>query len=118
MAWRKSTESGHAAQEAGARLARRTTASLAGLLAEREMTRKDLADRMGVSPGRVSQILSGDENLTLRSLAAVAESLDARVEITFLDAAPRPADGPAGESPAQHTPQPSPALPYARSPHR
>ncbi len=92
MAWRNSAEHGRAAELAGARLARQATASLAGLLAERGMTRKDLADCLGVSPGRVSQILSGDENLTLRSLAAVAESLDARVEISFYDppAADRP----------------------------
>ncbi|MEU3353661.1 helix-turn-helix transcriptional regulator [Streptomyces sp. NPDC037389] len=87
MAWRRSGhEGGHGAAPAGARLARQTTASLAGLLAERDMTRKDLAEQLGVSPGRVSQILSGDENLTLRSLAAVAESLDATIEITFRDA--------------------------------
>ncbi|MEU7043777.1 helix-turn-helix transcriptional regulator [Streptomyces varsoviensis] len=88
MAWRNSAEQGRAAELAGARLARQATASLAGLLAERGMTRKDLADCLGVSPGRVSQILSGDENLTLRSLAAVAESLDARVEISFYDPSP------------------------------
>ncbi|MFD0383253.1 hypothetical protein ACFQ2B_15445 [Streptomyces stramineus] len=40
---------------------------------------------MGVSPGRVSQILSGDENLTMRSLAAVADALDMRIEISFAE---------------------------------
>ncbi|UGY92925.1 helix-turn-helix domain-containing protein [Streptomyces gobiensis] len=85
MVWRKGVEGDHAAELAGARLARQATASLAGLLAERGMSRKDLADCMGVSPGRVSQILSGDENLTMRSLAAVAEALSAQVEITFFD---------------------------------
>ncbi|ARZ69105.1 DNA-binding protein [Streptomyces albireticuli] len=83
MAWRTHTEGGRTADAAGARLARHATASLAGLLAEQGMSRKDLADTMGVSPGRVSQILSGDENLTMRSLAAVAEALDLRVEISF-----------------------------------
>jgi transcriptional regulator with XRE-family HTH domain len=47
-------------------------------LRERGLTRADLAARMGVSPGRVSQILSGGENLTLRSLAALSTALDAR----------------------------------------
>jgi transcriptional regulator with XRE-family HTH domain len=88
MAWRNSTEGGRAADLAGARLARHATASLAGLLAERGMSRKDLADCIGVSPGRVSQILSGDENLTMRSLAAVAEALDVNVDITFREASP------------------------------
>ena len=34
-----------------------------------------------MSPGRVSQILSGDENLTLRTLSSVAAALGAEVEV-------------------------------------
>src|ERR1700730_17341918 len=48
---------------------------------ERGLTRADLAGRMGVSPGRVSQILGGGENLTLRTLAALSTALDARFDI-------------------------------------
>jgi transcriptional regulator with XRE-family HTH domain len=48
---------------------------------ERGLTRADLAARMGVSPGRVSQILSGGENLTLRTLAGLSTALDARFDI-------------------------------------
>ena len=33
------------------------------------VTRSELARRLGVTPGRVSQILSGDENITLNTLA-------------------------------------------------
>ena len=44
---------------------------------ERGLTRADLAARMGVSPGRVSQILGCGENLTLRTLAALSTALDA-----------------------------------------
>ena len=53
---------------------------------ERGLSRADLAARMGVSPGRVSQILGGGENLTLRTLAALTSALDARfdVELTSL----------------------------------
>jgi transcriptional regulator with XRE-family HTH domain len=47
---------------------------------ERGISRADLAARMGVSPGRVSQILGGGENLTLRTLAALAAALDARFD--------------------------------------
>ncbi|MEU9446730.1 helix-turn-helix transcriptional regulator [Streptomyces sp. NPDC048304] len=68
---------------AASRIARQATASLAGLLAGQGKTRSDLAAAMGVSPGRVSQIMSGDANLTVRTLAAVAEALDADVQITF-----------------------------------
>jgi transcriptional regulator with XRE-family HTH domain len=48
---------------------------------ERGLTRAELAERMGVSPGRVSQILGGGENLTLRTLAALSTALDARFGI-------------------------------------
>ena len=48
---------------------------------ERGLTRADLATRMGVSPGRVSQILGGGENLTLRTLAALSTALDARFDV-------------------------------------
>ncbi|MER6073631.1 helix-turn-helix transcriptional regulator [Streptomyces sp. NPDC001817] len=68
---------------AASRIARQATASLAGVLAGQGKTRSDLAAAMGVSPGRVSQIMSGDANLTVRTLAAVAEALDADVQITF-----------------------------------
>lgn len=38
-------------------------------LNESEMTQADLAAAMGVSPGRVSQLLDGNANLTLKSVA-------------------------------------------------
>jgi transcriptional regulator with XRE-family HTH domain len=50
---------------------------------EHKISRADLAHSMGVSPGRVSQILSGDENLTLRTLSSVVCALGARVEVTL-----------------------------------
>jgi transcriptional regulator with XRE-family HTH domain len=50
---------------------------------EHKISRADLAHSMGVSPGRVSQILSGDENLTLRTLSSVVTALGAKVELTL-----------------------------------
>jgi DNA-binding Xre family transcriptional regulator len=50
-------------------------------MSEHKISRADLAHAMGVSPGRVSQILSGDENLTLRTLSSVAAALGADVEV-------------------------------------
>ena len=47
---------------------------------EREMTQADLAREMGVSRARVSQILRGNDNLTLKSIVAVAIALESRVE--------------------------------------
>jgi transcriptional regulator with XRE-family HTH domain len=57
------------------------TNEISWYMRERGLTRADLAARMGVSPGRVSQILSGGENLTLRTLAALSTALDARLSI-------------------------------------
>ncbi|MDX3078430.1 helix-turn-helix transcriptional regulator [Streptomyces sp. MI02-7b] len=84
MAWR-SQRNHEEVVELGASIARQAAASMAGLLAARDMTRTELATAMGVSTGRVSQILSGDENLTVRSLAAAALALQAHVEIRFHD---------------------------------
>jgi transcriptional regulator with XRE-family HTH domain len=50
---------------------------------EQKISRADLAQSMGVSAGRVSQILSGEENLTLRTLSGVVRALRARVEFTL-----------------------------------
>jgi transcriptional regulator with XRE-family HTH domain len=70
---------------------------------ERGLTRADLASRMGVSPGRVSQVLSGGENLTLRTLASIATALDARFELDL-----RPLE--AGRGHAEDAPQAAAAV--------
>jgi transcriptional regulator with XRE-family HTH domain len=78
---------------------------------ERGLTRADLASRMGVSPGRISQVLSGGENLTLRTLASLATALDARFEMDLrpresgtVDAPPQLAPPAAGERPRTRAP--------------
>src|ERR1700749_981037 len=48
-------------------------------MSENKTSRPDLAQSMGASPGRVSQILSGDETLTLRTLSSVAAALGAEI---------------------------------------
>jgi transcriptional regulator with XRE-family HTH domain len=50
-------------------------------MSQRKLARADLASRMGVSPGRISQVLSGGENLTLRTLASLAVALDGQFEL-------------------------------------
>jgi len=69
-------------------LATQLTNAVTWYMRERGLTRADLAVRMGVSPGRVSQILGGGENLTLRTLAALSTALDAHfdIELTALKA--------------------------------
>ncbi|MDT0545626.1 MULTISPECIES: helix-turn-helix transcriptional regulator [Streptomyces] len=85
MPWKSKGVRAEAADATGARLARQATVEVAGVLGKRDMSRADLARLMDVSPGRVSQILSGDENLTLRSIAAVAEALELDVQISFVE---------------------------------
>jgi transcriptional regulator with XRE-family HTH domain len=90
---------------------------------ERGLTRADLASRMGVSPGRISQVLSGGENLTLRTLASLATALDARFEMDLrpqeagnagVDAPPQPAPAVAAERPRTQAPTFGPASAYSR----
>lgn len=67
-----------------ARLQRELTTAVTWYMDERGISKRELAQRLKVTPGRVSQILSGGENLTLRTLATVCTALDAhlRVELT------------------------------------
>jgi len=51
---------------------------------QHNITRADLAKRLGVTPGRVSQVLSGDENLTLRTIGTVAQALGAYVYVRLV----------------------------------
>ena len=45
------------------------------------ITRTALAAALGVSKARISQILNGHDNLTLKSLVAVAAGLGSRIEL-------------------------------------
>ena len=75
------------------------TNEISWYMRERGLTRAYLAARMGVSPGRVSQILGGGENLTLRTLAALSTALDARFDLEL--SAVKSGDIDTGDSPAQ-----------------
>ena len=89
---------------------------------QRGLTRADLASRMGVSPGRISQVLSGGENLTLRTLDSLATALDARFEMDLrpretggtVDATPQPAPARAAERPRTQMPGFDRASAYSR----
>lgn len=63
------------------RLVAEATDTLAVLVEESGLSQRQLAARLGISEGRVSQILSGGTNLTLRSLAGLAWALG--VEFTL-----------------------------------
>lgn len=47
------------------------------------LTRSDLAARMGVTRPRVTQLLAGDENLTVRTLVGIANALESQLEVRF-----------------------------------
>jgi transcriptional regulator with XRE-family HTH domain len=88
MGLRRGVSSGHQANddridEELSRLITAVTNEINWRMREDDLTRADLAGRMGVSPGRVSQVLSGGENLTLRTLACLATALDGRFEVEF-----------------------------------
>lgn len=52
-------------------------------LDEEEVSRKQLAEALGVKSPRVSKILSGEANLTLETLASVASALHREVVISL-----------------------------------
>jgi transcriptional regulator with XRE-family HTH domain len=52
------------------------------------LTRADLARRLGVSKARVTKLLSGEANLTLRTLADFAQALDLEPMLRFNDVRP------------------------------
>ena len=57
------------------------TEALAWAFRSSSLTQSELAGRLGKTDGFVSQIMGGDKNLTLRTLADVAGALGYRVRI-------------------------------------
>jgi transcriptional regulator with XRE-family HTH domain len=64
-------------------LARAFVDEVTWYMSENKISRADLAQSMGVSPGRVSQILSAEENLTLRTLSGVVDALGAELDVSL-----------------------------------
>lgn len=52
------------------------------LLKEKEMTQKQLAEKMEVKPSVVSRLLQGNQNTTLKTLAAVEAALGEDIVLT------------------------------------
>jgi transcriptional regulator with XRE-family HTH domain len=57
------------------------TDTIARLMEEKGVTRADLAKRLGKSRAFVTQILGGDQNITLRTLADTLYALDCETDI-------------------------------------
>lgn len=64
-------------------------ADLTLLLRHAGMSREDLAIKLGLSTDRLSQVLSGHENITVQTIAAVAGALGYKFDVVF-----RKADAP------------------------
>jgi transcriptional regulator with XRE-family HTH domain len=57
------------------------TEVICGLLEQENISRKELADRLGKSKGFVSQLLNGGRNLTLRTVADILHVLGYKVSL-------------------------------------
>jgi Helix-turn-helix len=79
----RDAEFGPDSEAGGTDLVRAFVDEITWYMSEHKMSRADLAQSMAVSPGRVSQILSGEDNLTLRTLSAVVDALGAGFEISL-----------------------------------
>lgn len=64
------------------------TETICAVLNENKVSRSELAERLGKSRALVTQILSGDRNLTLRTLSDVAEVLGCRMRFSMIDRKP------------------------------
>jgi len=54
---------------------------ISGLMEQREVSKTELAERIGASKSHVTQLLSGSRNMTMHTLADLAFALGHRVEI-------------------------------------
>lgn len=63
--------------------AQEVAVDLASEFAKSGMTQKELADQLGWKPSRVSKVLHGASNLTLKTLFEVCEALNIEFDIDF-----------------------------------
>jgi Helix-turn-helix len=57
------------------------TEEICRILEETKTTRQELAKRLGKSKGFITQVLSGERNMTLRTAADLATALDYRLQV-------------------------------------
>lgn len=60
------------------------TEALVAAMAQQKLTKAQLASRLGKSAGFVTQILNGGRNLTLRTIAEVADALKADIHFDVI----------------------------------
>jgi transcriptional regulator with XRE-family HTH domain len=89
------------------------------LLEAEGIERKELAHRLGKTKGFVTQVLSGERNMTLRTLADLAFALDHRFELRYAPlSAARTYDRAFDSNVAESEPQPFPVYLSASTPSR
>ena len=54
------------------------------VLEDRNWSKKDLADKVGMSPEHIYRLLTGQRTMTLKTLARICFALDARPQIRLL----------------------------------
>lgn len=62
----------------------RVAASIRRLRKARGMTGEGLAEALGIAPQNLRRIEAGQQNLTLRTLARIADALGLDVRVTFV----------------------------------
>jgi transcriptional regulator with XRE-family HTH domain len=60
------------------------TEQIVARMKERGIRRSDLADRLGTSRAYVTKLLDGQDNMTLKTLARVANALEMKVDAKFI----------------------------------
>lgn len=66
-------------------LIRQTNEAIHAAMKRRNITKAELAKRMGKTPAYVTQILAENRNLTLRTIADIALALDLRPRVILRD---------------------------------
>jgi transcriptional regulator with XRE-family HTH domain len=67
------------------RLLLRLTERFASRMEERKVRRADLARELGVDRSMVTRLLNGDQNVTIKTLVAMASALDCRLDFELQD---------------------------------
>lgn len=65
------------------------TEDVCALMEEKDISRTELASRLGTSPAYVTKLLRGDTNFTLATLVKVARALGAELEVRLHGESPR-----------------------------
>ncbi|MDA2911771.1 helix-turn-helix transcriptional regulator [Nitrospiraceae bacterium AH_259_D15_M11_P09] len=61
------------------------TRQICGIIEAKNITRAELARKMGVSKAYITEILTGQPNLTLESMLKIADALDSQLRVSIGD---------------------------------